>query len=137
MWSLKRVTQFGIGFLLVLTFCCAVGFALVAHEPNKLASIRADLDIPSSASIEMIESGGQQIDGHQFAWVLIHHHRSKHELSGVCRWASDRRSKWSVPDIMISWVEGEEGTWPFETSFRHTPSKSEIDDFIRYSNSFW
>lgn len=137
MWSRKRVTQFGIAFLLVLTSCFAVGFVLVTREREALASIRADLEIPPFASAELIETGVPQSDGYRLAWVLIHHHRSKHELIGVCRSVSDGRSKWSVPELTISWAEGQEGQWPFKTTFRHRPTETEIDDFVRYSTGFW
>lgn len=106
-------------------------------EEQMLRSLRKDLQIDTASSIEVLLTEYRRDDYRHrfFAWILVED-SSEYTLMGASR-PSDGSLPWEVPDVMISYVEGETGPQPFWARFSHRPSTADIENYIRFSNGWW
>lgn len=132
----RKCLQFRIASLLILLAVSAVVFAVLFSGDDLEQSLRRDLGIAKSATLELVSEGTHTSPFQErYAWILVKT-GSRFELIGTVR-PLDESMPWRIPNIMISWIEGQAGTDPFHFVFNSRPSKAKIDYWIRYSEDFW
>ncbi len=121
----------------------AVALLAILYWPRvDVDSVRRDLEIPSTSIIEVVQSGSRHSHPAgkvEFVWFV---QTDLLDQPGGCRLvcaerrASDDSSKWQTPEICITWIEGQEGPYPFARYFDRDPSSDEVAQAIAQAEGY-